>query len=44
MRLMVVVLVLAGLVLVDQFRFHGYYSSECTRAAVDAVRSIIGSS
>jgi hypothetical protein len=37
MRLMIVVLVLAGLVIVDQFRFHGYYSSGVKRATSDAI-------
>jgi hypothetical protein len=43
MRLMVVVLVLAGLVIVDQFRFHGHYGSEVTRATSGAMRLICGS-
>jgi hypothetical protein len=39
MRLMIVVLVLAALVIVDQFRFHGYYGSHVSEFVSRVVRS-----
>ncbi len=41
MRLMIVVLVLAGLVVVDQFRFRGHYGSQVTELVTRVVRSVI---
>ena len=40
MRLLIVVLVLVGLVIVDQFRFGGYYGSELSHFVARAVRSV----
>jgi len=41
MRLMIVVLVLATLAIVDQFRFHGYYGSQVSEFVTRAVRTAI---
>ena len=38
MRLMIVVLVLAVLVIIDQFRFHGYYGAEVSRITTGTLR------
>ncbi len=40
MRLMIVVLVLVALVIVDQFRFHGYYGSQVSGFVSRVVRSV----
>jgi hypothetical protein len=39
MRLMIVILVLVTLVIVDQYRFHGYYTSEVSRMITHMIRS-----
>jgi hypothetical protein len=39
MRLMIVVLVFATLVIVDQFRFHGYYGVQATEFVARTFRS-----
>jgi hypothetical protein len=41
MRLMIVVLVLTGLVIVDQFRFRGYYGSQVSDFVTRTVRTVI---
>ena len=40
MRLMIVILAIALLVIVDQFRVHGYYPSEVSRIVSNAITSI----
>lgn len=40
MRLMVIILVLVGLVVVDQFKFRGHYGSELSQFLARAVRSV----
>jgi len=40
MRLMIVILAIALLVIVDQFRFHGYYTSEVSRIVSNAITSV----
>jgi hypothetical protein len=40
MRLMVALLLLVALVIVDQYRFRGYDSSEVSRLATGAIRSV----
>ena len=41
MRLMIIVLVLAGLVIVDQSRFHGYYGSQVSEFVARTLRTVI---
>jgi hypothetical protein len=41
MRLLIVILVLVLLVVVDQFRFRGYYTSQVSYYLAQAVRSVI---
>jgi hypothetical protein len=41
MRLMIVVFVLTLLVIIDQFRFRGHYTSEVSRFVTTVVRSFI---
>jgi len=41
MRLLIVILVLVVLVIVDQFRFRGYYGSQLSQYFTQAVRSVI---
>jgi hypothetical protein len=41
MRLMLALLLLAGLVILDQYRFRGYYGSEVSRLVTSAIRSVI---
>jgi hypothetical protein len=41
MRLMIVMLVLATLVVVDQFRFRGYYGSQVSQFFARIVYSVI---
>lgn len=40
MRLMIVILAIALLVIVDQFRFDGYYTSEVSRIVSNAITSV----
>ena len=40
MRLLIVILVLTTLVIVDQFKFRGYYSAEISRLVAQAIRSV----
>jgi hypothetical protein len=40
MRLLIVILVLTALVIVDQFKFHGHYSSEFSRFITTVARSV----
>jgi hypothetical protein len=40
MRLMLAALLIVMLVVVDQYRFRGYYGSEMSRLVVGAVRSV----
>ena len=39
MRWLLAILLLLVLVIVDQFRFHGYYTSEASRLARNAITS-----
>ena len=41
MRLLIVILVLVVLVIVDQFKFRGYYSSQLSHYISWAARSVI---
>jgi hypothetical protein len=40
MRLMLALFLIVTLVIVDQYRFHGHYTSEVSRMVVGAVRSV----
>jgi hypothetical protein len=40
MRLLIVVMVLVVLVVVDQFKFRGYYGSQLSQLIVRAVQSV----
>jgi hypothetical protein len=40
MRLMITVFVLVALVVVDQFRFHGYYGSQISQFLVRVIHSV----
>ena len=40
MRLMIVILTLTGLVIVDQFKFNGYYSSQFSQYVGRTIRSV----
>lgn len=40
MRLLIVILVLVGLVIVDQFKFRGYYGSQLSQFIARAVHSV----
>ena len=40
MRWMIVILVVALLIVVDQFRFRGYYTSEVSRTVTNAITSV----
>jgi len=40
MRLLIVILVLVLLVIVDQFRFHGYYGSQLSHYIARMVQSV----
>lgn len=41
MRLLIVILVLVTLVVADQFRFRGYYTSQVSQYLSQVVRSVI---
>ncbi len=40
MRLLIVILALTGLVIVDQFKFNGYYSSQLSQFVGRTVRAV----
>jgi hypothetical protein len=40
MRLLIVILALTGLVIVDQFKFNGYYGSQLSQFVGRTVRSV----
>lgn len=40
MRLLIVILVLVGLVIVDQFKFRGYYGSQLSQVIARMVHSV----
>jgi len=40
MRLLIVILVLVVLVIVDQFKFHGYYGTQLSQFVARVVRSV----
>jgi hypothetical protein len=41
MRMMIIILTLVGLVIVDQFKFNGYYTSQLSQFAGRTIRSML---
>ncbi len=41
MRMLIIILTLVGLVILDQFKFNGYYSSQLSQFVGRTIRSVI---
>jgi len=41
MRMLIIILTLAGLVILDQFKFNGYYGSQLSQFVGRTIRSVI---